>query len=125
MNSSEQLIRFICTGCDSPLTTVETNAGQRVRCTHCSTPLTIPGQAALSNRPELNRVPVDYPVVTTAQQKQPVVPLKIALPKNLGGIETTVTQGTANSMAKVVIGGFLVAIGVMLSMVFGGRRTSA
>jgi hypothetical protein len=119
MNSTEELIRFICPGCDTPLTTVPMNAGQRICCTHCSTGMTIPGQA-----PSMSERPVAHPLAVTAKQKD-VVPLKIALPNNLGGIESSVTQGTANGIAKVVIGGFLVAIGFVLAMFFGSRKPSA
>jgi hypothetical protein len=70
-------------------------------------------------------MPKPYPAVAPDRHEEATVPLKVALPKNLGGIETTVSKGTANSLAKVVTGGFLVALGVAIAAFFGIRRPGA
>jgi hypothetical protein len=86
----------------------------------------IPAQPrSLAARPVSYPVARLCPVAAPARQERATVPLKLALPKNLGGMETTVSQGTANSMAKVVTGGFLVALGVAVAAFFGLRRPSA
>jgi hypothetical protein len=126
MSSDQQMVRLVCPGCDAPLKTPATNAGRKGRCNRCSTRMMIPGQSLpVAERSLAPPVPVSSPVVAPPQPEQAIVPVKIALPNNLGGVETTVTQGTADSMAKVVTGGILVAAGVALAMFFGGRRPSA
>jgi hypothetical protein len=126
MNRIEQMVRFACPACDKRLKSLATNAGRRCRCPHCSTRMKVPGHSrALAVRPVVQPVPEPYPVVAPAQQEQATVPLKLALPKNLGGIETTVSQGTANSMAKVATGGFLVVLGIAAAAFFGFRKPSA
>jgi hypothetical protein len=42
----------------------------------------------------------------------------------LGGVETTVSQDTADNVAKVVTGGFLVVLGIAVAAFFGIRRPS-
>jgi hypothetical protein len=122
MNQITQWVRFTCSQCRKVLKSPATNAGQRCRCPQCLTPMMIPVQAgALTARPMVQPVRVRYPAVAPARREQGAVPFKIALPKNLGGMETTVSKGTANSMAKVVTGGFLVALGVVLTAILGIR----
>jgi len=116
MNQIDGMVRFTCPECDQRLKSLATNAGRRCRCTRCSTQLKVPKHSrALAVRP------VAYPVVAPARRKQTTVPFKLALPKSLGGMETTVSQGTANTTAKVVTGGFLVVVGVAVAALFGIR----
>lgn len=140
MNHSERMVRFMCPECDQRLKRPARDAGRACRCTRCSTRMKVPGQLrALAVRPVVHPVTERYPVVLPARQEQaecypfvlPVrqeratVPFKVALPKSLGGVETTVSQGTANSMAKVVTGGFLVVLGVFVAGMFGIRVPKA
>jgi hypothetical protein len=88
-----------------------------------------PPVARPAPRPVVSSSPVARPTskpdpAVPARRKQATVPLKIALPENLGGIETTVTQDTANDVAKVVTGGFLVVLGIAVAAFFGIRRPS-
>jgi len=80
---------------------------------------------ALAVIPVVYPAPESYPMVLPAPKKQATVPFKMALPKSLGGVETTVSQGTANTMAKVTTGGFLVVLGVVVAAMFGIRRPGA
>jgi hypothetical protein len=85
----------------------------------------IPQQSLpVSESPVLNPVPVCCPIVAPAHQDRATVQLKIALPNNLGGLETKVSQGAADSMAKVVTGGVLVAFGAALAILFGDHKPS-
>jgi DNA-directed RNA polymerase subunit RPC12/RpoP len=52
------------------------------------------------------------------------VPVRMNLPKGLGGMEVPVTQGTANSMAQTFLGAMLLAIGVTLAAMLGIRKRS-
>lgn len=125
MNSSKQRVQFMCPKCDQRLETLAKNAGRRARCTHCSAQMLIPQQPLEdSESAVLNPVPVRNPIVAPAKPENATVSLKIALPNNLGGMETNVTQSAADSVAKVVTGGVLVAVGAVLAMFFGGRKPS-
>jgi hypothetical protein len=77
----------------------------------------------VSPSPKARPVVRAYPVVPV-RQEQATVPLKIALPENLGSMETTVSQDTADNVAKVVTGGFLVVLGIAVAAFFGIRRPS-
>jgi len=120
------MVRFICPGCEKVLKIQAAKAGGTCRCPRCSSRLVIPSQPqALSVTPLVYPAPESYPMVLPAPKKQATVPLKLAMPKNLGGMETTVSQGTANSVVKVATGGFLVALGVVVAAMFGIRRPGA
>ena len=80
---------------------------------------------ALAVTPPAGPAPEPDPVAAPARREPPTVPLKVALPQNLGGIQTTVSQPTADSLAAVVTGGFLVVVGVVAAAFFGMRRPSA
>ena len=108
--SSNGMVRYACPECGKRLKSFASDAGHFATCTRCSFEMTIPQPRS---------------VVMSAQKGQATVPLKLALPENLGGIETTVSQGTANSMAKVATGGFLVALGVIVAALFGVRPPRA
>lgn len=117
MNRTQETVQFICPWCNKRLKSPATNAGRSCRCPQCSTRMKIPGQPrALASRP----------VAPPARQEPVAVPVKIALLENLGvGMETTVLQDTADSMAKVVTGDFLVVLGLAVAAIFGFRPTSA
>jgi len=78
--------------------------------------------------PEKNGTPMlpDVPVLKPAKKRIPVllpadpdsVPLAIRFPKGIGSVETRVSRGTANSIAKSLISGFLVVVGFMVAMMF-------
>jgi DNA-directed RNA polymerase subunit RPC12/RpoP len=126
MNHSKQMVRFTCPQCGKRLKSPARNGGRRCRCPRCSIRMEIPGQLrALAVKPVVHPVAESYPVVVPARQEKATVPLKLSLPQNLGGMETKVSQGTANSMAKVVTGGFLVVLGVVVAGMFGIRVPKA
>jgi ssDNA-binding Zn-finger/Zn-ribbon topoisomerase 1 len=117
--SSTGMVRYACPDCGKRLRSFASDAGHFPTCTRCSAEMTIP------EPPKTQSVqPVDYPEVTPAPEKKGTVPLKLSLPK-VGGMETTVSQGTANTVAKVATGGFLVALGAIVMAWFGYRPPRA
>jgi DNA-directed RNA polymerase subunit RPC12/RpoP len=125
MNRRTQMVRFTCSGCDSRLKSPAASAGRRGRCPECSTRMKVPARSrALAVRPVICPVEENYPYVLPVWQEQATVPLKLAMPKNLGGVETTVSQDTADDVTKVVTGGFMVILGIVVAVILG-RRPSA
>jgi DNA-directed RNA polymerase subunit RPC12/RpoP len=150
MNNSEEMVRFTCPHCEKRLKSPASFAGRRCRCPRCSILMEIPGPLrALAVQPVVHPVTEHYPVAMPARQEQAVVhptvypvaehypvamparpeqagvPFNVTLPHNMGGIQTTVSKGTANSIVKTVIGGILVALGVVVMAMFGIRRPRA
>jgi hypothetical protein len=125
MNRSSQMVRFTCPSCEKRLKSLAMKAGRPCWCPKCSTRMKVPARSrALAVRPVIYPVEENYPYVLPVRQEEATVPLKLAMPRNCGGIETTVSQETADSVTKVVTGGFLVVLGVIVTVIFG-RRPSA
>lgn len=130
MAHNDMLVRFQCPNCSRRLNTPATARGQTCRCPRCTTRMIVPTQSrALAVPPPLVVYPAPAPIPTKrpkpilpAKRPQPTVPFKIGFPKAVGSVETTVSQGTANSVIKTVVGGFLVAVGVVLAVLLGVRR---
>ena len=120
MNNNQQMVRFTCPNCGQRLKIQATNAGRLCRCTRCPTRMKVPGQ---SRAPAAR--PVVDPFIGPLPHERAIVPLKLTLPKNMGGMETKVSQTTANNIAKVAAGGLLAILGVVVGAYFCIRRPSA
>jgi hypothetical protein len=140
---SELMVRFDCPKCMERLMSPARMRGQRRTCPNCSTKIEVPSRSqrpavkpvAKPEAPVVTVVPVatpvpvvklvQVPVATPAKKEKPTVPFELALPNNMGGVKARVSQPTADSMFKVVVGGFLVALGVIVAAMLGLRRPSA
>ena len=89
------------------------------------TPVAVPVQQERAVIPVAQRVEMPVPMVVAVPQKEEAVPFKVALPNNMGGVETTVSQPTVNSVVKVAAGGLMVALGVAVAAYFGVRPPRA
>jgi hypothetical protein len=133
----KSIVRFACPACDRRLKAPRTTTPRRVRCPACSVRLVIGGPCAVPPV-ESALVPANYysrmlspvPAVVPATQIPPVlppeqaatVPLSIRFPNEIGGLETKVSPETANTIAKTVVGGALVAAGFVLAGMFGYKH---
>jgi hypothetical protein len=103
-----------CPGChESLLVLVERNAtfDSPQQTDPVMLPLVEPVQR---NRPMATHMPRPAP--------EPTVPLEVAFPNGAGSVRTVVTQKTADDVTKFAIGGFLVAIGMVLLWILTGGR---
>jgi hypothetical protein len=118
-------VRIRCPICNTRLRTSEQSRGRRLTCPACDRRLMVPTRSlpVVVYRPG----PVEQPEVPYVQPMglrpaEPTVPLELRFPHVPGGIQTTVTQKTADDIGKFAVGGFLVAIGmVVLAIITGGR----
>ena len=118
-------VRVRCPRCDRRLRISAKSHRRRVTCPVCDHRLIVPAanlpvvvyRTAPMEQPEAPYMqPMDFPPA------EPTVPLSLRFPQGAGGIQTTVTQKTADDLTKVATGGFLVAIGmVLLAIITGGR----
>jgi len=122
--NNESKLRFRCPTCKQILQAPPEGAGRRVRCPRCKTALFIPA-AIIQEAPVPAYVsPPPAPVMVVppraeAPAPEPTVPMNIAIPGSGISVGTQVTQKTANGMAKTVLGGALVAAGVLLAAWLG------
>lgn len=116
-----QMIKFKCPGCASRYETAERYSGEIWECPRCDGILEVPKVPS----PALPAPLAPKPVRRKRRKKQAVVPIGLKMPHGLGGMQAKVTQGTANTMAKTFLGGILVAIGVALAALVGGKGKQA
>jgi phage FluMu protein Com len=120
-------VRFRCSQCQKRLRAKSELRGQELICPNCKdfTTVLLKGLAP-SNLP----VPVQQPLpllaaplkLDTVPPGEPTVPLSLSFPKGAGGVQTTVTQKTADDCAKFAVGGLLVAVGMVVLMILTGGR---
>jgi len=106
-------IRWSCWECNKKLKAPKREIGDPIECPGCYARQTVP---ARSTRPPR------LPMAMAAPEDGGTVPVNLGLPK-LGSLQTKVTQKTADNMASSFLGGILVAIGVILAGMIGGKRT--
>ena len=124
-------LKFACPRCEVRLMTQNNQVGKSFDCPRCKGQLTVPSPDSLPV-PCRALVPVsrtDTPLrVIKRRKKRPApsgtTPLSLQFPKGMGGVKARVSQGTANTVAKTMAGGLLVAIGVFLMSMLGGKPKS-
>jgi DNA-directed RNA polymerase subunit RPC12/RpoP len=118
-------VRIRCPICNTRLLTSGEARGRRVICPECDHRLIVPTRRlpVVVYRPgPMEQPELPYMPPMTLSPVEPTVPLSLKFPQGTGGIQTTVTQKTADDLTKVATGGFLVAIGmVLLAIITGGR----
>src|ERR1019366_3092539 len=127
-------LKFACPHCTVGLKAEADKAGRTSRCPNCKNKVTVPRQSALVKEARPVLVPVARRVlvpggISDAEERKlarrrnrrnkETTPVKLTLPKGLGGFEGKVSQGTANTIAKTFLGGLLVALGVIVMAMFG------
>ena len=129
--SSEGTAYFRCAGCSRRVKAPHTAIGQKGKCPVCKTLNLVPAPAAAAMlaQPELAKVgppvsqpatPPIVPIAATPGEESVSVPFKVGLPQKLGGVsvETTVSRKGADMTIAVIVGGLLVALGVVLVVIF-------
>ena len=109
-----ETIRFSCKECNRKLKAPRTKLGDEIKCPRCKALVFVP---ARSTREEI-LVMRDF----DDDAKDGTVGLNIALPKQLGAVNTLVSQSTANAAASTMVGGLIMAVGVILATILGLKR---
>jgi hypothetical protein len=120
-------VRFRCLHCQTRLRAKSALRGQEMICPNCKEFTAVPWKELVpSNLPVPVQQPVALPVapsnLDTVLPAEPTVPLSLTFPKGAGGVQTTVTQKTADDCAKFAVGGLLVAVGMVVLMILTGGR---
>lgn len=125
-------LKFTCEQCEARLAAKHSAAGRSVDCPNCAAPLTVPQATALVPVRPRAVMPVetddeDRPLAARRRRKRrkDAVPVEMRLPGHLGGLRATVDRDTSNKMATTFLGGLLVAVGVVLYAMVGGKGKSA
>ena len=103
-----EVIRFGCPECAKAIKAPAVAAGRKGVCPACSARVMIP--TAVAAVEELVQL-----VAEGAPPTGPTVPVKVSFPKDLGSVETKVSQQTADIITAVAVGGLCVAAGVALA----------
>jgi uncharacterized protein YlaI len=119
------MLKFACPYCNWRLWAKTEDAGRSYVCPKCEGKVPVPTQSAIE--------PVAMPVIAheiipDAQTNRPAAgttPMELTLPLGVGSMKANVSQGTANTIANTFLGGLLVAMGVVLMAMFGGKPRSA
>lgn len=124
-------ITFNCPGCDRVFNAEHDLAGESIKCSRCSTQLTIPAVCEpLAPTPRMEAhgglaEPKDWPVAQRRKRrKSSTKPVEMRLPYQLGGMKVEVDQRTSNSMATTFLGGLLVALGAVIVFILGGKKSA-
>ncbi len=124
-------IQFRCPSCNRGFHAEQDLAGESIKCPRCSTRLTIPAVSdPLAVMPRANSSGLLAPSQgRTADRRvkrrdSDTRPVEMRLPYQLGGMKVDVDQKTSNSLATTFVGGLLVAIGVALAFILGGKRAA-
>lgn len=122
-------ITFNCPGCDRVFNAEHDLAGESIKCSRCSTRLTIP----VASEPPTTRMeahgglaePRHRPATRLRKRRNSSTkPVEMRLPYQLGGMKVEVDQKTSNSMATAFLGGLLVALGAVIVLILGGKKSA-
>lgn len=128
-------IRFACASCRKQLQANATAVGRPCRCPGCRKPVQVP--LMLSHEhviPTAIAVEEEIPMAMPVRRREPLdvrkrrrrmaktVPMGLKFPGGAGEMQTRVTQRTADDTMKFATGGFLVAVGALLVMLFTGGK---
>jgi hypothetical protein len=106
------VIRFDCPSCSKRIKAPAIAAGKKGSCPACSVRVAIP--VAIAPVSEEVDFLIEAPSLVPAPAQAPTVPIKVTFPKVGGGVETQVSQQTAEICAYIAVGGVLVLAGVAL-----------
>jgi hypothetical protein len=132
MTPKELMVRFLCPQCKRPLKSPARTRGQLRRCPHCKDGFEVPARSLVPVTTEVD-LPESLPIASpetpvanaesppaTANPVQAKVPLSLKV-SNVLGLETSVTQGTANSIVKMIVTALIVLFGVIVGARCGVR----
>jgi hypothetical protein len=108
--TASEVIRFPCPGCNRVMKAPRDVAGRTGKCPSCSTRIQIPN-TSVSPASALAVAESDIP---TTAAPPPAVPFSVTFPKVGGGIQTQVSQETADTLAAVAVGAAAVLGGIAL-----------
>jgi len=124
MFNRRNLIQHACPTCTTEYWYLAERAGSDTTCRKCNSTYPVPTGltprlVSVGGPPDEEELRPQEAVVV-----RKTVPVRMILPKGLGGLDVVVSQDTANSLAKTFLGGLLVAIGVALAAMIGIRKRS-
>ena len=116
---TKEVIRFNCAVCDRKLKAFKDEIGDPIPCPRCEAIVFVPGKS--TRPPPVPKAP-PLPMVIPVEEagEAGTVPVNLSVPQ-VGALQTKVTQKTADSMASTFLGGLLVAMGVLLMTLLGGK----
>jgi hypothetical protein len=108
-------IRFLCPSCKKRLKVREALSGCRCICPACVNLIKVPLTSGSLIAPPTSAAPAP----PTPPVEEPLVPVEIVLPRNMGGLRTMVSRNDAGMMGHTLIGGLIALAGVLLCAFFG------
>jgi hypothetical protein len=115
MACDNQVIRFRCPSCSKGLKARNALSGSQRNCPACANPIKVPRIGSTLRVPR----PAPRPAALSADEQ--LVPLEIALPRNMGGMKALVSRKDAGILGHTLIGGLVALAGVLLCACFGLR----